>query len=103
MDWFKTLFYVIYIITTKKTVKEKKNFTCYVPIFVCLKVSELQLWLEEQQVGLESRDCGRSEEVTEAMLRKLDSVAVELDNQRRTVEKLQENGASLQHLRHPKR
>uniref|UniRef100_A0A3B4GB01 Spectrin beta chain, non-erythrocytic 5-like n=1 Tax=Pundamilia nyererei TaxID=303518 RepID=A0A3B4GB01_9CICH len=66
------------------------------------EVSELQLWLEEQQVGLESRDCGRSEEVTEAMLRKLDSVAVELDNQRRTVEKLQENGASLQHLRHPK-
>uniref|UniRef100_I3J096 Spectrin, beta, non-erythrocytic 5 n=1 Tax=Oreochromis niloticus TaxID=8128 RepID=I3J096_ORENI len=66
------------------------------------EVSELQLWLEEQQVGLESRDCGRSEEVTEAMLRKLDSVVVELDNQRRTVEKLQENGASLQHLRHPK-
>ncbi|XP_067469592.1 spectrin beta chain, non-erythrocytic 5 isoform X2 [Thunnus thynnus] len=65
------------------------------------EVSELELWLEEQQAGLESRDCGRSEEATEALLRKLDSVDVELENQRRTVERLQESGASLQHLRHP--
>ncbi|XP_069573815.1 spectrin beta chain, non-erythrocytic 5 [Brachyistius frenatus] len=65
------------------------------------EVSELQLWLEEQRAGLESRDCGRSEEVTEALLRKLDSVDVELENQRRTVERLRESGASLQHLGHP--
>ncbi|XP_008275361.1 spectrin beta chain, non-erythrocytic 5 [Stegastes partitus] len=65
------------------------------------ELSELQIWLEEQRVGLESRDCGRSEEATEALLRRLDSVDVELENQRRTVEKLQESGASLQHLRHP--
>ncbi|XP_047467733.1 spectrin beta chain, non-erythrocytic 5 [Mugil cephalus] len=65
------------------------------------EVSELQLWLDEQQVGLESRDCGRSEEATEALLRKLDTVDVELENQRRTVERLQETGASLQHLGHP--
>ncbi|XP_071354370.1 spectrin beta chain, non-erythrocytic 5 [Trachinotus anak] len=65
------------------------------------EVSELDLWLEEQRVGLESRDCGRSEEATEALLRRLDSVDVELENQRRTVERLQESGASLQHLGHP--
>ncbi|XP_029350237.1 spectrin beta chain, non-erythrocytic 5 [Echeneis naucrates] len=65
------------------------------------EVSELDLWLEEQKAGLESRDCGRSEEATEALLRRLDSVDVELENQRRTVERLQEGGASLQHLGHP--
>ncbi|KAF3845474.1 hypothetical protein F7725_008637 [Dissostichus mawsoni] len=50
---------------------------------------------EEQQVSLESRESGRSEEATETLLRKLDSVDVELENQRRTVEKLQESGAPL--------
>ncbi|XP_020497621.2 spectrin beta chain, non-erythrocytic 5 [Labrus bergylta] len=65
------------------------------------EVSELQLWVDEQQTGLESRDCGRSEETTETLLRNLDSVDVELENQRRTVERLQEGGASLQHLGHP--
>ncbi|XP_027134554.1 spectrin beta chain, non-erythrocytic 5 [Larimichthys crocea] len=65
------------------------------------EVSELELWLEDQRAGLESRDCGRSEEATEALLRRLDSVDVELENQRRTVERLQESGASLQHLGHP--
>ncbi|XP_029317025.1 LOW QUALITY PROTEIN: spectrin beta chain, non-erythrocytic 5 [Cottoperca gobio] len=65
------------------------------------KVSELELWSEEQRAGLESQDCGRSEEATEALLRRLDSVDVELENQRRTVERLQESGASLQHLGHP--
>ncbi|XP_026156546.1 spectrin beta chain, non-erythrocytic 5 isoform X2 [Mastacembelus armatus] len=65
------------------------------------EVSELELWMEEQSAGLESQDCGRSEEATEALLRRLDSVDVELENQRRTVERLQESGASLQLLRHP--
>lgn len=69
----------------------------------CVEVSELQLWLAEQRTGLESRDCGRSEEVTEALLRRLDSVDVELENQRRTVEELQQRGASLQLLGHPNR
>nr|XP_046269773.1 spectrin beta chain, non-erythrocytic 5 [Scatophagus argus] len=65
------------------------------------EVSELEMWLEEQRAGLESRDCGRSEEGTEALLRRLDSVDVELENQRRTLERLQESGASLEHLGHP--
>lgn len=59
--------------------------------------------MEEQRAGLQSQDCGRSEEATEALLRKLDSVDVELENQRRTVEKLQEDGELLQHLGHPHR
>lgn len=57
--------------------------------------------MEEQKAGLESEDCGRSEEAAEALLRRLDGVDVELENQRRIVAKLQEDGASLQHLRHP--
>lgn len=80
-------------------VKEQENLhNC-----VCVEVSELELWLEEQQTGLESQDCGRSEEATEALLRKLDSVDVELDNHRRTVDKLQASGVLLQHLEHPNR
>lgn len=59
--------------------------------------------MEEQRTGLESKDCGRSEEATDALLRRLDSVDVELENQRRTLERLQESGASLQHLGHPNR
>ncbi len=66
-------------------------------------MSELKLWMEEQRAGLESRDCGKSEEATEALLRRLDTVDVELENQRKTVERLREGGASLQHLRHPDR
>ncbi|XP_028993920.1 spectrin beta chain, non-erythrocytic 1 isoform X2 [Betta splendens] len=65
------------------------------------EVSELELWLEEQGAGLASCECGRNEEATEALRRKLDSVDADLENQRRTVEKLQEGGASLQHLGHP--
>lgn len=61
------------------------------------------MWLEEQQAGLESQDFGRSEEATEALLRRLDCVDVELENQRTTVERLQEGGASLQQLGHPNR
>lgn len=59
--------------------------------------------MEEQRAGLESLDCGRSEEATEALLRRLDGVDVELENKRRTVERLQESGASLLHLKHPNR
>lgn len=70
---------------------------------MCVEVSELELWLEEQRAGLGSLDCGRSEEAAEALLRRLDCVDVELENQRRTVERLQEVGASLQHLEHPDR
>lgn len=59
--------------------------------------------MDEQQAGLESRDCGRSEEATEALLKKLDGLLMELEQQRKTVERLQEAGASLQHLGHPSR
>nr|XP_057947283.1 spectrin beta chain, non-erythrocytic 5-like isoform X2 [Doryrhamphus excisus] len=62
---------------------------------------ELQLWLEEQQEMLESNDCGRSQEAAEALLRRLDPVDVELDNHRRTLDRLQDRGDSLQQLGHP--
>lgn len=69
----------------------------------CVQVSELELWLDEQRTRLESRDCGRSEEATEALIKKLDRVVMELEQQRKTVERLQESGASLQYLGHPDR
>ncbi|XP_054653046.1 spectrin beta chain, non-erythrocytic 1 isoform X2 [Dunckerocampus dactyliophorus] len=65
------------------------------------ELCELQLWLDEQQGMLESNDCGRSQEATEGLLRRLDSVDVELDNHRRTLDRLQDRGDSLQHLGHP--
>lgn len=69
----------------------------------CVQVSELGLWLDEQRAGLESQDCGRNEEAAEALLKKLDGVLLELEHHRKTVERLQEGGASLQHLSHPSR
>lgn len=66
-------------------------------------MSELGLWLDEQRAALESRDCGRSEEATETLLKKLERVEMEVEQQRKTVERLQESGASLQHLGHPER
>ncbi|KAL6106061.1 sptbn5 [Pungitius sinensis] len=65
------------------------------------EVSELQLWSEEQWTAVDTRDCGKSEEGTEALLRRLDSLDVELENQRRTVEELQQRGVSLELLGHP--
>ncbi|XP_061843662.1 spectrin beta chain, non-erythrocytic 5 [Nerophis lumbriciformis] len=65
------------------------------------ELCELQLWLDEQQGALESYDCGRSQEATEALLRRLDSVDVELENHRKTFDRLQDRGDTLQHLGHP--
>ncbi|XP_024910886.1 spectrin beta chain, non-erythrocytic 5 isoform X2 [Cynoglossus semilaevis] len=65
------------------------------------ELSEVELWLQQQRAGLESHDPGRSEEVSESLLRKLDTVDMELENQRRALMRLQESGESLQNLRHP--
>ncbi|XP_056867453.1 spectrin beta chain, non-erythrocytic 5 isoform X2 [Takifugu flavidus] len=88
-------------LTTEAAQKEKLLQEALSIYTFLTKVSELDLWMEEQKAGLESEDCGRSEEAAEALLRKLDGVDVELENQRRIVAKLQEDGAPLQHLRHP--
>lgn len=52
---------------------------------------------------LESKDFGKSEEATEVLLRKLDSVDLDMENQRLKVESLQETGAKLEHCGHPNR
>ncbi|KAM6973270.1 spectrin beta chain, non-erythrocytic 5 [Aplochiton taeniatus] len=65
------------------------------------EVAELELWMEEQKPGLESRDFGKSEENTEALLRKLDAVDLDLESHRGKVESLQETGAKLQFCGHP--
>ncbi|KAK1793411.1 hypothetical protein P4O66_011796, partial [Electrophorus voltai] len=65
------------------------------------EVSELELWMEELMPMLESRDCGKSEEATEMLLRKLDTLDLEVENHRGKVESLQETGAQLQQCGHP--
>ncbi|KAJ0009205.1 hypothetical protein NQD34_016620 [Periophthalmus magnuspinnatus] len=65
------------------------------------QVSEMEERLEEQRLVLESSDCGRDEEATQALLKALDSVDSELENHRKTVSKLQQTGAELESLRHP--
>ncbi|XP_053700420.1 spectrin beta chain, non-erythrocytic 5 [Synchiropus splendidus] len=65
------------------------------------EVSELDRWLAEQRPLVETRDSGRSQEALESLLRQLDALDVELENQRRTLVRLEETGASLQNLRHP--
>uniref|UniRef100_A0A8C8K4M3 Spectrin beta chain, non-erythrocytic 5 n=1 Tax=Oncorhynchus tshawytscha TaxID=74940 RepID=A0A8C8K4M3_ONCTS len=67
------------------------------------EVSELELWMDEQRPMLESKDFGKSEEATEVLLRKLDSVDLDMENQRLKVESLQETGAKLEHCGHPNR
>lgn len=59
--------------------------------------------MEEQRPWLESRDYGKSEEVTEGFLRKLDTVDLELENQRGKVESLLKTGTDLEKSKHPNR
>uniref|UniRef100_A0A4W4DYW9 Spectrin, beta, non-erythrocytic 5 n=1 Tax=Electrophorus electricus TaxID=8005 RepID=A0A4W4DYW9_ELEEL len=65
------------------------------------EVSELELWMEDLMPMLESRGCGKSEEATEMLLRKLDTLDLEVENHRGKVESLQETGAQLQQCGHP--
>lgn len=59
--------------------------------------------MEELKPFLESRDYGKSEEATEALLRKLDSVDLELVNQHEKVKSLKETGAEMENCGHPNR
>ncbi|KAG7328102.1 hypothetical protein KOW79_008046 [Hemibagrus wyckioides] len=65
------------------------------------EVSEIELWMEELKPVLESRDYGKNEEATEALLRKLDAVDLELVNQHVKVKSLQETGADMEKCGHP--
>ncbi|TRY84982.1 hypothetical protein DNTS_028857 [Danionella cerebrum] len=66
------------------------------------EVSQVEQWMEEQRSALESQDYGRNEEATEAFLRKLDTVDLDLESQRAKVEALLETGADLETSHHPK-
>ncbi|XP_073682671.1 spectrin beta chain, non-erythrocytic 5 [Garra rufa] len=65
------------------------------------EVSQLEQWMDEQRPVLESKDYGKSEEATEAFLRKLDTVALELESQRGKVEALLKTGTDLEKSGHP--
>ncbi|KAI1895008.1 hypothetical protein AGOR_G00101700 [Albula goreensis] len=65
------------------------------------ELSELELWMEERRPVLESVDFGKTEEATEALLRKLDTVDLDLQNHRPKVETMQETGAKLGRSGHP--
>lgn len=59
--------------------------------------------MEELKSVLESQDYGKSEEATEALLRKLDAVDLELVNHHEKVKSLQETGAAMEKCDHPNR
>ncbi|XP_030641786.1 spectrin beta chain, non-erythrocytic 5 [Chanos chanos] len=65
------------------------------------EISELEVWMEEQRPVLESRDFGKSEETTEALLRKLDPIDLELENHRVKLDSMEETGAQLERYGHP--
>ncbi|KAL2098982.1 hypothetical protein ACEWY4_005462 [Coilia grayii] len=65
------------------------------------EVSELELWLEDQRPALESRDFGKSEEATEVLLKKLDTVDLELENNQTKLTSLQKTGDQLEQSGHP--
>ncbi|XP_068070705.2 spectrin beta chain, non-erythrocytic 5 isoform X1 [Danio rerio] len=65
------------------------------------EVSQLEQWMEEQKPVLESCDYGKNEEATEAFLRKLDTVDLELESQRGKVEALLKTGTDLEKSQHP--
>ncbi|KAJ8287365.1 hypothetical protein COCON_G00000240 [Conger conger] len=65
------------------------------------EVSELDLWVEERRPVLDSVDFGKSEEATQALLRKLDTVDLDLESHRPRVESLQERGTQLERVGHP--
>lgn len=67
------------------------------------QVSELELWMEEQRPTLESRDFGKSEEATEALLKKLDAAELELKNHQEKLTSLQKKGTQLEAGGHPNR
>ncbi|XP_017558803.1 spectrin beta chain, non-erythrocytic 5 isoform X2 [Pygocentrus nattereri] len=65
------------------------------------EISELELWMDELIPVLESRDYGKSEEATGTLLRKLDTVDLELENHLGKVESLQKTGVELEKSGHP--
>ncbi|XP_050989413.1 spectrin beta chain, non-erythrocytic 5 isoform X1 [Labeo rohita] len=65
------------------------------------EVSQLEQWMDEQRPVLESKDYGKSEEATEAFIRKIDTVDLELESQRGKVEALLKTGTDLEKTQHP--
>ncbi|KAG7256718.1 hypothetical protein CRUP_037945 [Coryphaenoides rupestris] len=63
------------------------------------EVSEMEYWVEEQGGLLDSEEVGRTEEVTEVLLRRLASL--DLEAQRGRLEELQKTGDALLLLGHP--
>lgn len=59
--------------------------------------------MAELEPVLESREYGKSEEATEALLRKLDAVDLEFVNHYEKVKFLQETGAEMEKSDHPYR
>ncbi|XP_075281439.1 spectrin beta chain, non-erythrocytic 5 isoform X3 [Opisthocomus hoazin] len=56
---------------------------------------EVEAWLAERSFILETSDCGKNEESTQALLRKLEATKLDMDGFRPRIEKVQETGASL--------
>ncbi|KAJ8289416.1 hypothetical protein GJAV_G00001060 [Gymnothorax javanicus] len=65
------------------------------------EVSELEQWLRERRPVLESGDFGKTEEASRSLLRKLDSLDLDLQNHRPRVESLRETAVQLERSTHP--
>ncbi|XP_058844035.1 spectrin beta chain, non-erythrocytic 5-like [Acipenser ruthenus] len=65
------------------------------------ELSELESWMGERRPQLETSDFGRSEEATLALLHKLDSIELDLQNCQAQVDLLQESGTRLERCQHP--
>ncbi|XP_052001180.1 spectrin beta chain, non-erythrocytic 5 [Xyrauchen texanus] len=89
---------------TLKKESEKKNRLLHEALKIqtfLSEVSHLEQWMDEQRPVVESRDYGKSEEATEAFLRKLDTVDLEFENQNGKVESLLKTGTHLEKCGHP--
>uniref|UniRef100_A0A8C3S247 Calponin-homology (CH) domain-containing protein n=1 Tax=Chelydra serpentina TaxID=8475 RepID=A0A8C3S247_CHESE len=56
---------------------------------------EVESWMAERGFILETSDCGKNEETTQALLRKLEATKLDMEGFKPRIEKLQESGTNL--------
>ncbi|XP_069769221.1 spectrin beta chain, non-erythrocytic 5-like [Narcine bancroftii] len=67
------------------------------------ELMEAELWLEERKPLLESTDYGKDEDTTQALLRQLENIDLDLASYKSRMFKLRESGNNLSSMNHPER
>ncbi|XP_065259867.1 spectrin beta chain, non-erythrocytic 5 [Emys orbicularis] len=62
---------------------------------------EVESWMAERGFILETSDCGKNEETTQVLLRKLEATKLDVEGFKPRIEKLQETGTSLVNSNNP--